>query len=447
MGSARRTIAASAIIVAFAGVGAVGAENARSPEKANLWVKNGAGPCTRSATRVTYAGSASPDARCGSFEGAYRAANRSAAASTVVVKGGQYGPQTITGNRTSSNRIVFDVASGETVTTGQIRFGFTTGNVYDANPVLGPDYVTLRNVRTGVSGGGPNRFGIVGLAGSSNITLDSVRAGSSDWYAIAGPPVVNSANNLVVRNSRFGPCWSDGGGGGCGNNKIEAATNALIKNNVYFDYLSSGHWECMFLNGGRNITLRGNVFRRCAGSAGLFTEDIGRVGYQNLLIENNVFGPALGGDLRTYNQYALAIGCKATHIGYSTLTIRNNSFARNARIDLGSFSLCNSVSNMKITGNILPRQDCAFRTTYSYNVYNDGLGRRRGGCGRRDVNIGGNTFPFYADDTLAPFRSSYRLSGARAAPDNRVPIALCPRTDFKGKPRRGPFCDAGAFER
>jgi chitodextrinase len=413
-----------------------------SGETAHLWVDTDGGTCARSASPAAY----NSGAACASLGKAYDQANANSDASTVLVKGGTYASQQIDGNRASSNRIVIAEAPGETVVVaGQIRFG-STGGVYEANPAVGPDYLTVRNLETGVSGGGPNRFGVIAVVGTSNLTLEGNRFGSADFFTATGASQVSSATDVVIRNNTFGPCWQVGGGGGCSNNKVEAARNALFEGNVYFDYLSDGHYECMFLNGGSNITLRGNVFRRCAGSAGLFTEDIGRVGYQNLLIENNVFGPALSGDLQTYGQYAIAIGCKAGHVGYSTLTIRNNSFGNRASMDLGSFNQCQTATNLTFTGNIVSRQGCGSVIAWSYNVTDNAFGAGTP-CGITDVNIGGTTFPFYTEDRPDPSAGSYVLDGSPTTPQGLVPIALCPATDFNGNARSGSFCDAGAFER
>jgi hypothetical protein len=414
-----------------------------STDTANLWVDTSGGSCTRSSVPVAY----DDTKACGSFNAAYDAANATADGSTVLIRGGNYGAQAFTGARSSSNRVVLDEAAGEQVVVAGLTFGLTFGNVYDAIVASGPDHITVRGISLGISGGGPNRIGIRTIAGTSNVTLDGVQAGSADFWTGNNVSAENgAAHNIIVRNSRFGPCWQTGGGGGCSNNKVERALNFTLENNEYFDYLNGEHYECIFLNGGANITLRGNVFRNCSGSAGVFTEDTTRVGYQNMLIENNVFGPAQGAG-GTYSQYALAVGCKLGHVGYTTLTIRNNSFARNARLDLGSFAGCNTASDITMTGNILPFQgSCPARVVWSYNVFNSGI-NRTGTCGTGDVSVGGTTFPFYTTDTLAPDGNSYKLAGPLAAPDNRVPSELCAPSDFTGAARGGSFCDAGAYER
>ena len=89
----------------------------------------------------------------------------------------------------------------------------------------------------------------------------------------------------------------------CGNNKQDVSTNVLIEGAYFHDLeydpsAPDAHWECMYLNGGKNVTIRGNRFERCA-IFDLFVTisgpDARAIGHENLTIENNYFAPATNG--------------------------------------------------------------------------------------------------------------------------------------------------------
>lgn len=175
-------------VLVVAGVLATGAyvvNDGGEPATANAFVGATAQTCTRSSTPITYEEAEANGWVCGTFDAAYDVANASADASTVLVKGGSYGEQQITGNRTSSNRITFGEVTGETVTlTGMLRFGLCSAGVYELNPSHGPDYITMSDISTGLVGGnGSNRYGGQACHGTSNLTLERMELGAMDYYA------------------------------------------------------------------------------------------------------------------------------------------------------------------------------------------------------------------------------------------------------------------------
>ena len=164
-------------------------------------------------------------------------------------------------------------------------------------PAIGPDYITVRDMEMTYKGSSPgagNQQGVWVGPGATYITLEDLDAGSvSSWMA----------DHLTVRGGDYGPCDAVTGSNVCGNNKQDVSTNVLIEGAYFHDleYDASApdaHWECMYLNGGRNVTIRGNRFERCA-IFDLFVTisgpDAGAIGHENLTIENNWFAPATNG--------------------------------------------------------------------------------------------------------------------------------------------------------
>jgi chitodextrinase len=449
---------------------------------AHLWIKpSGSGSCTRSATAIDFATADARGWACVSVtapDAAYDAANAVADASTILIRSGDYSAANIhlTGNRTSTNRITFDTETGDKVTFREMTFG---GFLHDENKAVGPDYVTVRNVRLAEYGGSTkhaplNRRRVLISFGATNITVERIHAGS---LQTAG------AKDVVIRNNEFGPCRAGQSFTGdpftqtCGNFKLDGGwvgTNQermveriLVENNYFHDFqfgpscflTSAGgthtgspsspdcHYECVFLNGGAEITFRGNTFRDCA-LMDIFTEDTQRYGYTKVVIENNILGtPISYGSPGNYNTPshtrgdALAIGCKTGHVGYTNLTIRNNSFSRNTGMD-HNFSGCMTATNLLISGNVMTKPACRAGVSYRHNIYNGASGT----CDATDRNIGGTAFTFYTKDTVTPVPGDFALTGGLAAPDDFVPGSLCPAIDSRGVARSTP-CDAGAFDR
>lgn len=444
-------------------------------ETAHLWV-GAAGTCTRSATPAAYnAGTA-----CSSVSAAYTAANASANASTVLIKGGTYGAQNLIGNRSSSNLITIDEATGETATfTGLITFG-------DGNTPNGPDYIILQNVTGAEFGSGtcPDcRYGIFIRAGSSHITVNAVTAGMVQ---------IHGSTYISVTNSNLGPCRArtdstsstSQNEDGCSFNKVDwfGARPQYItyENNILHDYdmtascfsTANGgtntagqpdcHWRPFWCIGCNELVFRGNVVRDSKeGPALANTGDGGTTGGTNILIENNFFGPGInhGGGSGTWggrnygNNGGMEIGWCNTNQGvlaYDGLIYRFNSHAPNSGFwihEAGAGSLCNDdeLSDISAYGNIGARSPCRTPVTYAYNVYPN-----TGTCAASDVNIGaGGTIPFYQESTDQPDDDSYKIVGTTTVADSLVPVAqVCPATDKFGttRPVTG-TCTAGAHER
>ena len=114
-----------------------------------MWVDTSGGSCTRQST----AGSYVDGAACGSFDAAYDAAQPG---DTIVIKGGNYGAQAITGEKGSTTPITIRSAPGETVA---VDTGSTATSNWDVHTsyvtIIGP--MTVRHsMDVDVSAGNPN---------------------------------------------------------------------------------------------------------------------------------------------------------------------------------------------------------------------------------------------------------------------------------------------------
>ena len=198
---------------------------------------------------VRSAGSCTQAAPCASFQRAYQVA---APGATVEVAGGTYSSQSFRAvwGKTGPN-VLFRPASGARVILRSLNFG-SGGDAW-----LGPDFITVQGMETTYKGsapGGGTKRGIHVAPGSTYITLESMDAGSiSSWFA----------DHLTVRGGDYGSCDAVTGSNVCSNNKQDLSTNVLIEDAYFHDleYDASApdaHWECMYINGSVNVTIRGN---------------------------------------------------------------------------------------------------------------------------------------------------------------------------------------------
>ena len=372
-------------------------------------------------------GSCVQAAPCASFQRAYQVA---APGKVVEVAAGTYPSQTLRGvaGKAAPN-VVFQPASGARVVLGGLSFD-------DA------DFITVRKMEMAYKGTNPgagNQQGVHAGPGSSYITLEDIDAGSvSSWFA----------DHFTVRGGDYGPCdaIASSSPNVCGNNKQDVSTDVLIEGAYFHDleYDASApdaHWECMYINGGKNVTIRGNRYERCA-IFDLFVTisgpDAARIGHENLTIENNWFGPAtngLGSPSRGWSSLSVAWCQNASQPAYRNVKIRNNTFGPGAGIekDLNSEAAGCQWQNVSVTGNIGTYGGCTNGWSFSYNLW---VGASK--CHSTDANI--SALPYV---NAAGF--DYHLSAGSLA-EGFVPSALCPATDLEGQQRGAP-CDAGSDER
>jgi hypothetical protein len=377
-------------------------------------------------------------APCRTFNRAYRAARPG---QVVQVAGGRYPGQTIRPVRGRRGpRVVFRPAPRARVVLGGLTFA-------------GADFVTVKGMRTAVKRSEPgrgNRHGIFVGPGSRYVTLRGMRAGSvSTW----------KADHVVVKRGRYGPCHAVAGASNvCGNSTIDVSTNVTIARALFHDFrfdescFSGGadcHWECMYVNGGRNITVKRSRFRDCAVYDIFVTisgPDAGRIGHRHLRIENNWFDTpwAEAEHMRARSQAVSLAWCENSRRGYANVFIRFNSFQRNTGVELDPVDRGCVFENVRVVGNLLMYPgSCKSGVVYRHNLWSTAW--RRGKCHRTD-RIGGTRFPYV--NRRSGLRFNFHLSQRRSAAHNLVPrSAGCPR-DIDGQRRpKQRRCDAGSDER
>lgn len=157
---------------------------------------------------------------------------------------------------------------------------------------------------------------------ATNVTLKNVDG--PNFY-------IRGAKNVRVSGGSWGPCLTDGLTRTCGNSKLDAGTppwvneNVTIENATFHDYRivpgSGAHFECLFLLGGKNITVRNSRFTNCE-FFDIFVQHHS-VTLEGLRIEGNQFeAPFDGHGVRRDTAIMFSGG------GYqwTNVTVRRNSF-------------------------------------------------------------------------------------------------------------------------
>jgi hypothetical protein len=384
----------------------------------------------------------SRQAACASFDRAYRVARPG---QVIQVAGGSYPGQTIRAvSGRNGPRIVFRPAPRATVVLAGLTFS-------------GADYITVHGMRTRVKQAEPgagNRGGIFVGPGSRYITLSRMIAGDiSTWMA----------DHVFVRGGRYGPCHAIAGATNvCSNNHIDVSTNVTIAGAVFHNYRfdqscfrggADCHWECMYINGGRNVTIKRSKFYDCALYDIFVTlsgPDARTMGHRNLRIQNNWFDTPWNenpqGAARARPHAVTLAWCQNSPNGYRDVFVRFNSFQRNTGIELDGNRSC-VFEGVRVIGNMMGNASpCDSRVQYGYNLLSRAL--RSGRCSSTE-RIGGNRLPYAKQVSGGGF--NFHLQRRRSAADNLVPRTVyggCARPDIDGQ--RRPLqrrCDAGADER
>jgi hypothetical protein len=252
----------------------------------------------------------------------------------------------------------------------------------NGDQAFGADFVTVRDMEMtykGTSPGAGNQRSVHVGPGSSYVTLENIDAGSvSSWFA----------DHLTVRGGDYGPCDALASGNVCGNNMQDVGTDILIEGAYFHDleYDESNpdaHYECMYINGGKNVTIRGNRFERCA-IFDLFVTisgpDARRIGHENLRIENNYFGPATNGfgvPSRGWSSLSVAWCQNSAQPAYRNVLIQGNNFAdgkAGIERDLNADGAGCRWENVVVRSNRLMWQGCQNGWAYENNVFFGGTG-------------------------------------------------------------------------
>lgn len=255
-----------------------------------------------SATIVRYVSPAGADsnsctqsAPCRSFARAYQVASPG---DIVEVAGGTYPSQTLPADASkaaSSARVVFQPASGATVTiAGNLRAGDNTTG-------LGPKHFELRDLKV------TRYVGII--RGTEDVILRNIDAGAFS---------LSSTRNVRIYGGDFGP-WVDGVShiNACGVRGCFPAEDIVIDGALFHDYTISNaaqHSECLMIWPGRRVTIRNSTFRNCTDFDVLMKPYdwtlVGVGGEHNF--ENNLFDDPMQETRQRFSATRTALG-EATH--------------------------------------------------------------------------------------------------------------------------------------
>lgn len=356
--------------------------------------------------------------------------------------GGVYGAQRLVfdASKTSPDDVVFQPAPGATV----VVRGFTSGSSFSAGD--GAKHFTVKGIQ--IVGDDGRQTHLVAFAGTNDMTLIDIDA--SNFY-------LNGVKNVLVKGGDWGPClnfrdnWSIDR---CSNSKIDGNSapygneNVTIDGAYFHDYrilLGSGaHFECVFLNGGTNITIRNSRFANCA-FYDIFVARRTGDPFNGLTIENNWFdtpwNEAPGGAAQARDgAIAFSHGGDLTE-PWRNVLVRFNSFHASTGISYNEDGGAITTSNNRIVGNIMESQTCVSAIwTYSFNLVNGVT------CSPTDRAIGAS-FP-YVNGAHLHVGGNWHLSGGVAVDFVLTGIldALLD-TDIDGQLRpQGLARDAGADE-
>lgn len=408
-GGIKGGLALASIIMAV-GAGTI-AHNVGGPAAgtANLWIDTNGGTCTRSASAVAYVDASA----CSSLNAAYQAASLG---DSVLVKGGSYGSQTIDDEPTKDTTglaadVVFDEASGESVTFSSINLG-TALNAGD-----GPDHLTLRNFAAPATSRtcGMNATGSETVAELGDVTIDAIDTTCFQFFGV---------QNVQIKNSDIGPLSCAAAGDPC-NSKVDAQAGGVTSNdnikigpyNVFHDDVFASncapisspgddcHGELLILFAGTNITVNSNRFY--AGEVyGVMMQRAGGAPVE-VLIENNWFGETYNSSLGAPQSSQRGTSICFCGTNMTNITVRGNSFALNENI---SNEGGGTATNVNILGNTFggPSGGCFSGATFQYNTWTSGT------CGASDLVMA--TLPYVNGGLLAT--GDYHLTGADSTADN-----------------------------
>lgn len=274
---------------------------------------------------------------------------------------------------------------------------------------------------------------------TSHVTWDEIDA--QNFY-------VNSVRQLVISGGDFGPCTSSVER--CSNSKIDRATGSQrndgirIDGALFHDYRvgkAGDHFECLFIWGGTNITIRGSTFYNCD-IYDIFIQNSGQP-IEGLTIENNWFdAPGTGEVGKSVPGRVTAVAFSPRERPFVDVLLRYNSFFRSG-IAVNDDGDGTAYRDFRVVANILQSSwgSCYGTATFRHNVWS---GER---CHRSDRSLSGGQYP-YVSPTHGP-ELDYRLRGGVAVdlvsePEGDLAIAR----DIQGTARPiGPGWDAGAHER
>ena len=226
---------------------------------------------------------------------------RSRAGDSVQVAGGTYPLQRITqkpGKDTEGDApdVTFAPAPGATVKVAGLELGALC-MCDDPSQFTGPDHITIKNMADARNPQGEWRAG----QDTNDVTWENIDA--ANFY-------IEGVRDFRVQGGDWGPCYVNQGPP-CSNSKITFTPSypterVTVDGATFHDYRiangSATHFECMFIVGGRDVTVRKSKFYGCE-FFDIFVQyfnDLSypRLGYNplsGLTIENNWFAQPYDG--------------------------------------------------------------------------------------------------------------------------------------------------------
>ena len=396
-----------------------------TPGTANLWIDTNGGTCVRDAGH----GYADTTA-CGSFDAANDKCQND---DLVLVKGGAYPDQTVTGSNARTSACTMQGASGETVDFHTLR---TSGN-----------WLTVKDMLS--DSGATEHLGVAGCAWcntGSHITLDNVDF-PGKWAAIE----INNGDSVTWKNSELGTAGNTADRL-CGRDdepaRMSNATNVVIDSNVFHPFRGEENpancgggvyhletWRLWDSNDG--VLFSSNHFDDSNGDSSYTISSsmggcVGCPDNRNLRFVNNYFGEKCCGYAGADIGFGDGRACSGFVFAY-------NFFHSGGA---GLFNNCSSETGMVYVGNMgFNPGGCPVSGTNTANLW---IGTSHGTCA-------GNTWLSGGPDNW----SSYRLSPdglhlTSSSPSvNTGETTHCAtwasRLDIEGQARIG-NCDTGPDE-
>jgi hypothetical protein len=290
---------------------------------------------------------------------------------TVEVAGGTYPGQALTrdpAKAASAAKVVFRPSAGARVILGGLKFGTSVTSMD------GPRDISVSNMRI-VSAEG-KELSVAAFGGTDNVLWENLDAGN--FY-------LNGVRNFTVRGGNWGPCTSSGNQAvdRCSNSKIDRNPlndRITIDGALFHDYRivngSGAHFECMFIAGGTNITIKNSRFRDCE-FYNIFLQFHGSP-FDGLRIERNHFGTPWNG--RGVQNRVSGVTFSGRGYVWKDVLVKRNSFTTAIQPDDGDSG---GWVDFRIVENIGDAfQDCRARgAVMARNIW------RRGACSSADLSV------------------------------------------------------------
>jgi chitodextrinase len=390
---------------------------------------------------------------CATFDRAYGVAQLG---DVVEVAGGTYPFQVITqkpGKDTEGDApdVTFRPAAGASVKVNGLELGGLC-MCDDPSQFTGPDHITLKDISDARSPQGAWRAG----QDTNDVTWDNIDA--ANFY-------LEGVRDFRVQGGDWGPCYVDQGAP-CSNSKITFSPSyrterVTIEGATFHDYRtnigSSSHFECMFIVGGVDITVRRSKFYGCE-FFDIFVQYFNDLNFphlpynplRGLTIENNWFAQPYDGqgNLRgtpVWFSDKWHYGLEDVLVRYNTLYGGYVGFCGDSGGDCTDGGVPVRMSNVRSVGNLQSAAwaSCEAGVTHRSNVYVTGSGSRQS-CDASDRQLGSWSLV----RASAGSDLDYHLTGGGAV--NAVTTTIgdaMVSNDYDGQARpAGGVRDAGADE-